>query len=334
MYPDKIRRLVIDGVYDAENYRAALWNTNIVDVDRVIDALFDFCHQAGPEHCPLYEPSPSKIRQRLFRVLDNLKQNPVPVPLASPPLIVTHKALLARFFYSTNKPLADYGSVVDTIYAIETRNTTALTALAPLIVNPVECECDEHSTPAAHGASEAMFAIACSDGDQHAWNLEEYKEWYKGLEAQSHLMAPMWGHYWMMCAEWKVRAKWRWTSPLAATNTSHPILVVSTKYDPCTPLADARMVQARYGGSGLLVQDSYGHCSLSSPSLCTAKHVRRYFEEGILPDEGTVCVVDELPFVGRRDPGGLRSMSVEDIRLLEVLKNLSRGMPIYLSRGL
>ena len=179
-----------------------------------------------------------------------------------------------------------------------------------------------------------MFAIACSDGDEHAWNLEEYKEWYKGLEAQSHLMAPMWGHYWMMCAEWKVRAKWRWTGPLAATNTSHPILVVSTKYDPCTPLADARMVQTRYGGSGLLVQDSYGHCSLSSPSLCTAKHVRRYFEEGILPDEGTVCVVDELPFVGRRDPGGLRSMSVEDIRLLEALKSLSRGMPIYLSRGL
>ena len=325
--------MVVDGVYDAENYKAALWNSNIVDIDHVVDALFDFCHQAGPEKCALYESSPDKIRKRFFRVLDNVKQNPVPVPYAEPPLVITHKALLSQFFYATYKPLTMYGPVVDTIHAIETGNTSALTALAPLVVSPVECKCAESPNLALHADNEATFAIACGDGDARPWDLGEYTNWYHGLEAHSSLMAPFWGIYWMQCAEWPIRAKRRWTGPLAAANgTAHPILVVSAKYDPVTPLPDARMVQKRYTGAGLLVQDSYGHCSLSSPSLCTAKHVRRYFEEGTLPDDGTVCDVDELPFVGKRDPSGLQSLDAEDFRLLDALTSLSQDMPVF--RGL
>lgn len=333
MYPDKVKRLIVDGVYDAENYKAALWNTNIVDVDHVVDALFDFCHQAGPDKCKLYESSPDKIRQRFFRVLESVKQNPVAVPFAQPPVVITHKALLAQLFYATYKPLTMYGPVVDTVHAIESGNASALTALAPLVVRPVECKCNEDPNPAFNADNEATFAIACGDGDEHRWDLEEYKGYFKGLEAQSPLMAPMWGIYWMQCAEWPVRPKWRWTRPLAAANTSHPILVVSAKYDPCTPLPDARVVQTRYGGAGLLVQDSYGHCSLSSPSLCTAKHVRRYFEDGVLPEEGTVCDVDELPFIGKRDSTGMQAMSAEDAQLLEALRGLSEDMPVY-RRGL
>ena len=35
MHPDKIKRLIIDGVYEAEDYRRARWATSIVDVERV-----------------------------------------------------------------------------------------------------------------------------------------------------------------------------------------------------------------------------------------------------------------------------------------------------------
>ncbi|KAI0692738.1 alpha/beta-hydrolase [Cerioporus squamosus] len=332
IYPDKVKRLIVDGVYDAENYKAALWNTNIVDVDRAVDALFDFCHQAGPTKCPLYESSPDKIRQRFFRVLEDVKQDPVSIPLAEPAAIISHKALLSQFFYSTYKPLTMYGPLVKTIHAIETGDTAALTALAPLIVSPTECKCGERPDPSFRMDNEVTFSIACGDGDKRPWDLGEYRKWYQGLEDQSHLMAPMWATYWMQCAEWPIRPKWRWTGPLAAKETAHPILVVSTKYDPVTPLPDARNVQKRYGGSGLLVQDSYGHCSLSSPSLCTAKHVRRYFEDGTLPAEGTICDVEELPLVGKHDSSGLEDLSGDDAQLLEALRGLSEDMPIY--RGL
>jgi hypothetical protein len=38
--------------------------------------------------------------------------------------------------------------------------------------------------------------------------------------------------------------------------------------------------------------DSYGHCSLAHPSLCTAKAVRAYFVDGVVPEYGTICVSD------------------------------------------
>ncbi|KAI0793726.1 alpha/beta-hydrolase [Fomes fomentarius] len=321
MYPDK-------------NYRATLWNTNIVDVDEAVGSLFEYCHRAGPEKCALYESTPGKIRERYFRVLDSVEKNPVPVSLAEPPVVITRKALVSQLFYGTYKPITLFPNIIDTIYAIETTNATALTALASKIVATPECECGALPDRAINdsGDTEATFAIACGDGDRLEWDPESYKEYYKTLEDSSHLIAPHWGHYWLQCSAWTIRPKWRWTGPLEAKNTSHPILVLSTQWDPVTPLPDALAAHERYGGSGLLVQNSIGHCSLSTPSLCTAKHVRRYFQEGTLPKEGTRCDVEELPLIGQVESEGLRAMSVEDAELLDALKGLSESMPSY--RGL
>jgi len=68
--------------------------------------------------------------------------------------------------------------------------------------------------------------------------------------------------------------------------TAEKILFISTTFDPVCPLISAKKAQASFEGSVLLEQKSYGHCSLSMPSLCTAKHVRHYFYEGVLPHEG------------------------------------------------
>ena len=111
---------------------------------------------------------------------------------------------------------------------------------------------------------------------------------------------------------------------------SHPILVVQPKFDPVCPLRDALAVRERYGGAGLLVQDSYGHCSVSAPSVCTAKVVRAYFEEGTLPEEGTVSEPDELPFVGR--VSDVQARSDEDERLLEALRGLAKAVPMFGAR--
>ena len=49
MHPDKIKWLIIDGVYEAEDYRRARWGTNLVDIDTVADSFFTYCHQASPD---------------------------------------------------------------------------------------------------------------------------------------------------------------------------------------------------------------------------------------------------------------------------------------------
>ena len=42
MFPDKVHRLVIDGVYNSHDYRAGLWGTNIADIDHIVAGLFSF----------------------------------------------------------------------------------------------------------------------------------------------------------------------------------------------------------------------------------------------------------------------------------------------------
>lgn len=326
MYPDKVGRVVIDGVYDSHNYRAALWNSNLVDMEAVIDSLFSYCHRAGPVKCALYESTPSLIRQRYFRAISAVEENPIPLPLADPPLVVTRFVLIGQIFGASYKPLASYGTVVDTIRAVETRNETALTALARKIIDPTECKC---STPGAPwlADNDAFSAIACGDGDEHPFDAETYEKYYEELVRDSPHGGPIWAVHYLQCAEWRVRPTWRYTGPLSANETAHPILLLQPRWDPVCPLRDAQAVRSRYAGAGLLVQNSHGHCSLSAPSLCTAKVVRRYMNEGTLPEEGTVCEADELPFVGNVSDASV--LGVEDRDLLEAVRGLGAEVPMF-----
>lgn len=58
----------------------------------------------------------------------------------------------------------------------------------------------------------------------------------------------------------------------------------------------AHKMAASFPGSVVLTQNSVGHCSLSTPSMCTARIVRRYFETAELPENGTICEGDVKPF--------------------------------------
>lgn len=80
--------------------------------------------------------------------------------------------------------------------------------------------------------------------------------------------------------------------PEPQIKTSNPVLLLSTKLDPVTPLRSAKALEKVLQDSVLLVQDSIGHSTLSKASRCTAGHVRRYFNEGVLPTAGTICAVD------------------------------------------
>lgn len=115
-------------------------------------------------------------------------------------------------------------------------------------------------------------------------------------------------------------------------NTSHPILEIGNTADPVTPGRYAKKMAEGFPGAVALIQDSAGHCSLSTPSDCTETYVRscKYthnlcaltvilqhadlsrsalwrqvlilqlllldFQKGELPEPGTICPADEMPF--------------------------------------
>ncbi|KII90368.1 hypothetical protein PLICRDRAFT_38880 [Plicaturopsis crispa FD-325 SS-3] len=194
------------------------------------------------------------------------------------------------------------------------------------MANGVGCDC-KANTPWLE-ENEAFYAIACGDGEPLADDMVEYARYMEGLAEISTLAAPLWGAHHLKCMQWQIRAKWRYTGAFAG-KTAHPLLVISPQFDPVCPLHDARAVQARYEGAGLLVQKSYGHCSISSPSLCTAKNVRAYFVNGTVPAEGTECDVDELPFGIETGGRKVSAFSSEDRELKGALDDLVDAVPRF-----
>lgn len=78
---------------------------------------------------------------------------------------------------------------------------------------------------------------------------------------------------------------------------------------------------AAFPGSVALEQTSEGHCSISSASVCSARHIRAYFQTGILPEKGTVCDVERQPFEGLRNISQL-GWEGEDEKLWDAVKDV------------
>jgi len=100
------------------------------------------------------------------------------------------------------------------------------------------------------------------------------------------------------CAAWPTRSADRYTGPWSAA-TPNPILLIGTRFDPTTPLANAKLAERRLGNAVLLIHDGYGHISDADPSACVTQALGRYFTGLTTPARGTICPSDHGPF----DPG-------------------------------
>lgn len=297
MYPEKVGRVAIGGVYDANDYRAMQWFSNLRSTDDVIVSFFGFCYKAGPLKCLPYNSDATKIRERVDKILDTLENDPIPIPFA-------------------------HGLV-----AVETRNTTTLAVIPQVTETNVECHC-QPPVPWNEFNRESFYAIACGDGITSSQYSGNFTEYFDKLTEMPSFAAPLWGIHHIKCAKWNISAKWRYSGPFGAPNTSHPLLVLSPTFDRVTPLTDAKVVRGRFNGAGLLVQNSNGHSTFAAPSLCTARHVRAYFVDGHPPEEGTICEANELPFIGEVGEK-LEALSAQDMDLMDALRGLASEVPMF-----
>lgn len=139
-------------------------------------------------------------------------------------------------------------------------------------------------------------AIACTDAPSRL-NITKgvFKEYVDDLLDLSPTVGEVWGTIIMPCSTYTVRPVHRYAGPFGG-NTSHPLLFVGNTADPVTPLFSCHEIAKGYKGARCLTQNSGGHCSTAVYSKCTVNYIAQYFKDGSLPDEGTVCEADILPF--------------------------------------
>lgn len=165
--------------------------------------------------------------------------------------------------------------------------------------------CPIGNVSASHLSEEDGFPIMCSDGDDvSGYNISWWRDYVRTEISTSKIFGSYWSTLRLFCVAWRRPAKWAFkgpfTSPKARTDgagnpvpgyPAAPLLVLSNRLDPVSPLRSARLTAAGHPGSRLVIQESIGHCTLSTgQGPCTKDIVAEYFHTGKVPDEKeTIC---------------------------------------------
>ncbi|KAF9040650.1 TAP-like protein-domain-containing protein [Panaeolus papilionaceus] len=301
MFPDKVERLIIDGICDADDYYATLWSKNLMDTDKGIDLFVSGCHEARPVGCHFWAPTNTAIRHNMTNLFDSVRREPIPVSSPMGPHAVVDIDMLERIvFAALYSPYALFPLLADAFAALAHGDGSILLSIVGL-VDPLTCPAESHTEP----VSDATAAILCNDGEEIPSDLESTQN------------------------DWPKFPKTNFRGPFNAT-TSHPLLIIGNTADPVTPLWAAKKMSAGSTDSVVLTQDSPGHCSVSAPSTCTQTYIRKYFVEGTLPEPGTICPTD-TPIFGYQHvvpPNSVQkafsSLSAEEQDIYGAIQELSK----------
>lgn len=99
----------------------------ILDTDKVLQAFFDSCFDAGPSECAFYKPSPEAISRNLNKLYDITKTRPFPVFLnASSYGIVDYNFLRNSVFQSLYFPNLYFSTLANVLAELSKGNAEPL----------------------------------------------------------------------------------------------------------------------------------------------------------------------------------------------------------------
>ncbi|KAI1155728.1 alpha/beta-hydrolase [Nemania diffusa] len=289
MFPDKVGRIVLDGVVHADHYVNPLWERSLVDADAIWDKFFIYCAETG-SLCNFYRTGDSAedIKKRFSEMLSLLEEEPATVLLPDtnlPALVTASDVKKSVFFGGLYAPIVGFPIIAELLDHIvngrlgEIAKGEGMVSLCGHVTLPV-------------WPDDAMRGIACSDKRnklnesvlelQHRFEKAASYSWFAdvwfGVEPN------------IGCNGWEIESKdppMRWGDhPVhkpALIETSFPILVLSNTLDPVTPLGDALVMTRKFANASIVEQDGVGHCTLSCVSSCTIAHLRAYLNDGVVP---------------------------------------------------
>lgn len=323
MYPDNVERLVIDGVMDSKDYYSTTWLTNLEDTNKGLDRFFESCAEAGAHLCPLHSVDPEDIRKNLTALYINLKNQPVPVKTSDKYGVVDYAMARMATLASLYSPYTAFAPLAKALHDLINGDGSSFFSLfGPA---PFSCSCDPDEGQFSE-VPDGFLALHCNDGDDVPFSPDELRQHYESMSNVSD-WAETWVFTRISCLGWpKVKKGFR--GPFGG-NTSHPLLVVGNTADPVTPLSSAKKMAEGFAGAVVLTQDTGGHCSINSPSICTQNYIREYFQSGTLPEADTVCQpIIKNPFFGlgrRGEDQGQATLEDEDAELWDAAFELARN---------
>lgn len=333
LQPYRVGRVVIDGVCDTTDYYHAGWLTNLQDTDQVMEHFYSYCASAGPSKCAmnLGNTTAAEIKLQVESLIPSLREDPIAVIATDSqgPQIITYSDMMQMIRQKLYKPIVGFPVMAELLADLVHGNGSAFAVYKSELHKP-SCPLNGCPNPNAEiepcvqaTAWETTAAIMCSDAiDVSDGTKDDFKGIIGTLVGQSRWFGEAWSTIAVQCLHWKTKAKWTLKAEDVGSVTAWPMLMVGNTWDTVTPLRNAVTMSKKFPGSVVLEQQSDGHCSSAAPSLCSAKHIRAYFQTGALPAKGTVCEVDEVPLVGKVNEE--RVLEVGDAEMLGAMERLGR----------
>ncbi|KAH8163528.1 hypothetical protein CIB48_g4701 [Xylaria polymorpha] len=252
MFPDRIGRMILDGILDADQYYDNDWRAIVGQMDATIGKFASFCHSAGPEACSFWGPTPADILARLDGLIHQLQNHPVPVSGVQNrglPALVTYSDLKALFINSIYTPPASFPAMANTLHQLESGNASALAGT----FDGLGLKFD------------AGHIIQCVDSYRRnkVATIGEFKSYAEYTVSKSKYIGdivPIFVET-VLCRSFQPQLpdSMVFEDPIGLDKpTSFPILFTSNTVDPITPLKSARKMSSRFPGSVLLLQEAVG----------------------------------------------------------------------------
>ncbi|CAI6091215.1 unnamed protein product [Clonostachys chloroleuca] len=310
-YPGNVGRIAVDGVVDMEDYMATPgWLTSTANMDNCVDHFFDLCLKAKTK-CALYKEGDkcaSEIEARAESFIESLDNKPIGAVMSDGRrAVITGHDFRLLFGTIAYNPVPSYEIFDLTLAsAMQGNYTLLLEELAQMgEYTPIDQECKAPTS--MDNSLDTLAAIYCLDADDLTGkDLDYWTAYADKMASTSRWFGFSVAQIQFACSSWPVRPKNRFTGPfrsppataaLARDRPAAPILFISTRLDPVSPLASARNMQRRHAGAGLLIQESSGHTAFNSaPSRCRDETIRDFFDQGIVPYGERVCKEDCGPW--------------------------------------
>jgi pimeloyl-ACP methyl ester carboxylesterase len=195
LYPDRIGRMIIDGVMDLEDHFNGGWEKSIVDNDEATRMFFKKCIEAGPKLCLFHQNATSweQLEERFWTIFEHLKQYPIAVGSLPETQEFTKLGLVLTPALFTWKDLIDnmFGSLYLTDPGAYTAVDAVLTGLQLGVHEgaaalPPKAQISS-MFPSAHDERTSRFLINCLDanGRFNSSNFAEYKSFVESMDKTS-----------------------------------------------------------------------------------------------------------------------------------------------------
>jgi len=303
IYPGLVGRMLLEGIVDMDDYARADGLKSMWDTQEVLQYLWTSCFDAR-EKCALHRSTdngPSDIETRFRIFLARIEQDPVPYVANRTVVSITKYDVLSVIFQSLYDPFSSFRPLAQTLDDSIRGNLTGIYARLQLTNN------NAFGPPKSYTwIRDAMVSVTCGDAISRAnISVREIMEHIASSEKDSPDFGAEWTRHLYECRGWSARPRYRFDGPWGMAPADSevvegqpvaPILFLTSKADPVTPRENAFAMAKRYPGSRVLVQNSVGHCASGWPSKCTAKHIKMYWDKGLLPKEGETCEAECTPF--------------------------------------